>query len=204
MEFYEVLNNRRTVREWSEETVGEDVLERILNAALRAPSNNHMRQWEFIVLRTAEEKECALQYVKEQAAVQAANLHLPEHTPEQKMYAYALPRQYSMLRDAPYVIIPLFRTNQALFKATAVNGLNAFASIWCVIENLFLAAAAEGLACSLRIPVGPEGSDVCRTLGVPEDYLMACYIGIGHPAEGAENPEQYTFTAKEKIHEGRW
>ena len=204
MEFYEVLNSRRTVREWSDEAVGEDVLERILDAGLKAPSNNHMRQWEFIVLHTDEEKECALQYVKERAAVQAANLHLPENTPEQKMYAYALPRQYSMLRDAPYVIIPLFRANEALFKATAVNGLNPFASVWCVIENLFLAASAEGLACSLRIPVGPEGADVCRTLGVPEAYMMACYIGIGHPAEEAEEPEQYICTAKERIHKGRW
>ena len=65
----------------------------------------------------------------------------------QKMYAYAMPRQYTMLKDAPYVI-----------KSKELNGehvskLNPFSTIWCVIENIFLAATAEGLGCSMRIPL---------------------------------------------------
>ncbi len=204
MEFYEAVYHRRTVREWNGEDVDEETLNRILDAALTAPSNNHMRSWEFIVLHTDEEKENALRFVAEKAEAQKMKLNLPEGTPEQKMYAYAVPRQYEMLKKAPYVIIPLFRANSTLFDAKAVNGLNAFASVWCVIENLFLSASAEGLGCSVRIPVGPEGSDVCQLLGVPEDYMMACYIGVGYPGEKAPIPLQYVRTAKDSVHKGKW
>ncbi len=95
-----------------------------------------------------------------------------------------------------------FRNN--IFNATAVNGLNPFASIWCVIENIFLAAAAEGMACSMRIPVGSEGPDVCSVLGVPEGYIMPVYIGLGYPSEDAAELEQHVFSADQKIHPGEW
>ena len=204
MEFYEAVNNRRIVREWKDAPVAEDALMRILDAGLAAPTNNHMRDWEYIVLQSDEEKDNALQYVKHWAQIQGENKALSGDRPEQRMYQYAMPRQYTMLKDAPYVIIPLFKAGEGLFRATAVNGLNLFASIWCVIENIFLAASAEGLACSLRIPVGSEGKDVCKVLGVPEGYMMACYIGIGVPADDVQPLEQYTYTAEDKMHRGHW
>ena len=54
-----------------------------------------------------------------------------------------------------------------------------------VVENIFLATTAEGLGCSMRIPVGEEGKMVCQEIGVPENYVMSCYIGIGVPAKGS-------------------
>lgn len=48
-----------------------------------------------------------------------------------KMYAYAIPRQYTMLFHAPYVMIPLFRAGAGLFHAMAVNGLNRFPLVCC-------------------------------------------------------------------------
>ena len=204
MEFYEAVKNRRIVRDWSTAPVSEEALKRILEAGLAAPTNNHMRDWEFIVLQSEEEKENALQYVKHWSQIQGEKKALSGDRPEQKMYQYAMPRQYTMLKDAPYVVIPLFKAGEGLFRAAAVNGLNLFASIWCVIENIFLAASAEGLACSLRIPVGSEGKDVCSVLGVPEGYMMACYIGIGVPADDVQPLEQYVYTAEEKMHKGCW
>ncbi|MBR2726630.1 MAG: nitroreductase family protein [Solobacterium sp.] len=204
MEFYEAVKNRRMAREWSDAPVPEEALMRILDAGLAAPTNNHMRDWEFIVLQSDEEKENALQYVREWSQRQAESKVTEGDRPEQKMYQYAIPRQYSMLADASYVVIPLFKAGEALVRASAVNGLNLFASVWCVIENVFLAASAEGLACSLRIPVGEEGRNVCRALGVPEEYMMACYIGVGVPDDCAETLEQYVYSAEEKMHRGSW
>lgn len=122
----------------------------------------------------------------------------------QRMYAYAMPRQYAMLLEAPYVVIPLFRGGEGLFRASAVNGLNAFASIWCVIENILLAATAEGLACSIRIPVGEEGKKVVSSLNVPDSYMAPCYIGIGRPAENAHVVEQIERDVKSALHFGKW
>ena len=51
MEFYEVLEKRRTIRDFSDREVPEEVLNRILSAAFKAPTNDHLRQMEFIVVR---------------------------------------------------------------------------------------------------------------------------------------------------------
>lgn len=205
MEFYDVIHNRKTVREWEDRDVPFNAIRRIIDAGLAAPSHNHLREWEFIVLHSAEEKETALQFAKEW--VDAHDLTDPDRlSPDgsvmQRMYKYAMPRQYSMLKNAPYIIIPLFKARK--LHAETVDELNVFSSIWCVIENIFLAAADEGLGNSMRIPVGEEGTKVCRVLGVPDGWMMPCYIGIGYPKDNAYEVEQYTVTADEKMHFGKW
>lgn len=206
MELYQAVNQRKTCRDWQDKDVPLDAIKRIIGAGLKAPSHNHLREWEFIVLRTPEEKAKALQFTKEfleklnQASAFSA---MPDKTMEQKMYKYAMPREYSMLFNAPYVIIPLFKTNG--LQAQSVYDLNDFASIWCVMENMFLAATAEGLGYSLSVPMNKEEeTNVRNVLGVPDDYMMAAYIGIGHPDPKAPAMEQYQYTADHKMHFGTW
>lgn len=124
--------------------------------------------------------------------------------PAHKMYQYAMPRQYTMLSQAPYVILPVFKAGENLFHASSVNQMNSFASIWCVIENIFLAVTAEGLAYSMRIPVGEEGKKTAAMLNVPRGYTIPCYIGIGYPPDACQQLEQIAYTADEKIHFGTW
>lgn len=50
MEFYDVVNTRRTIRDFTEEPVETDIVKRILSAGLKAPTNDHMRNWEFVVV----------------------------------------------------------------------------------------------------------------------------------------------------------
>lgn len=78
-----------------------------------------------------------------------------------------MPRQYTMRKDAPYVIIPVFRCKER--NGESVSKLNPFSTIWCVIENIFLAATAEGLACSMRIPLNEEHDIGKAKLKVPPD-----------------------------------
>ena len=44
MEFYEVLNRRRSIRQFEDRAILREVLERVLDAGLKAPSSNHQRQ----------------------------------------------------------------------------------------------------------------------------------------------------------------
>ena len=205
MELYEAINKRRTVREWQNKDVDISAIKRIIDAGLKAPTHNHLREWEFIVLYTAEEKTKALQFTKEGVEQFKKENNFdswPNKTIEQKMYKYAVPLQYDMLFKAPYIIIPLFKAKS--LKAESVDQLNAFASIWCVIENIFLATTAEGLAYSISVPIGEEDNKVCKELGVPADYMMPVYIGIGYADNNAPDMEQYKYTAEEKIYFGKW
>lgn len=204
MEFYEVVNKRHMIREWKSDNISLETLERVIAAGLKAPTHDHQRNWEFIILHSQQEKEAALQFAKAWSVTQEENKAVSAMgTIPQRMYAYAMPRQYTMLLTAPYVVIPLFK-GAGIFHAQTVNGLNSFASIWCVVENILLAATAEGLACSMRIPVGEEGKQVISVLRVPEGYIMPCYIGIGYAAENAYVVEQIEKSVKDTLHFGKW
>ncbi len=54
MELYETLEKRRTYRDYSDREVSDEILERVIGAAFKAPTNDHLRQLEFIVVRGRE------------------------------------------------------------------------------------------------------------------------------------------------------
>ena len=62
MEFYDVIDQRRTVREFLDKEVDFEAIKRILQSGNKAPTWNHNRNWSFIILRTDEEKEYALRH----------------------------------------------------------------------------------------------------------------------------------------------
>jgi nitroreductase len=51
-DFHEVVNTRRSIRSFLPDPVPEDVLDRCLDAALRAPSSSNLQPWRFIALRS--------------------------------------------------------------------------------------------------------------------------------------------------------
>lgn len=89
-------------------------------------------------------------------------------------------------------------------KPENLSHLNGFASIWCCIENIFLAATAEGYACNLRIPLGDELQHARKVLSFPEEYLMPCFIGLGKPSKNAKMVKQKEINLKERIHKNKW
>lgn len=206
MELYEAIAKRRIVRDFKDDDVPLETIEKIIGAGLKAPTHDHLRNWEFVILHGKEEKDRALRFVHTGVGptLEILKKTLVDGTPQQKMYAVAMPRQYTMLYNAPYVVLPFFKSAPGVMKPDSVSSLNPLSSIWCVIENIFLAATAEGLACSMRIPVGSEGPDAGREVGAPEGWMLPCYIGIGVPAEDAPEIEQIEYCAKQKMPFGKW
>ena len=207
MEFTDVVNKRRTTRQWLDKDVDFELIRRILDAGNKAPTWDHHRSWQYIVLRTDEEKEYAFEYAKKIADKFDAERYLNAPRPYditlgQKMYGYAMPRQYTMLRDAPYVVIPVFKCKQ--LYGEYVSKLNPFSTIWCVIENIFLAATNEGLSCSMRIPLNEEHDIVKKKLKIPPTYMIPVFIGIGYPDPSEPVLEQYEPDVDEQIRFGRW
>lgn len=67
-----------------------------------------------------------------------------------------------------------------------------------------MAAAAENLACNLRIPLGEEEEWARKVLKFPGDYLMPCFIGLGKPSKDAKTVLQKEININERIHKNRW
>jgi nitroreductase len=205
MDFYDVAAKRRTIRDFSDKEVPPEAVRRILDAGLKAPSNDHLRNWEFVVVRDKDALGAVLGRVSDNAGMQYEVIKtrkLDER--QQKMYSDAIPKQYRMLSTSGCLVLPFFKHVGDLLKPKQLSSLNALAAIWCCIENILLAATAEGLACAIRIPMGDERKYVAETVGAPEDYVMACYIAIGYPAEDAVLHEQAKVSIDDKIHLNRW
>ena len=204
MNFYETIEKRRTIRDFAPADIPEDVIERIISAAMKAPTNDHMRDWHYIVVKDREVAAKLLDIVPKGISDEDMDQLIRDwnlsDSVQQECYRNAVPKQYRMLFDASAIIVPLLKQKTDLLHPENISHLNGFASIWCSIENIFLAAVAEGYGCNLRIPLGNEDEHARKVLGFPEDYFMPCFIGIGIPRENAPVPRQKSIDIKTRIH----
>ena len=159
MDFYEAVYRRQSIRDFAEKDVPADTVNRILQAGLKAPTNNHLREWEFVVLRSRQSIEAVLGQVGEKAQQQMqalASRRLDDC--QRSMYLDAVPKQYHMLSQSGCLILPFYKQNGDLLRPSALQSLNGFAAVWCCIENILLAAAAEGLDVQSGFPREKNGS----------------------------------------------
>ena len=208
MEFYKAIEKRRTIRDFENEAISSDVIERIINAGLQAPTNDHMRDWHYIVIQDKNTVAKLLDIIPKgisdedmEQLIKDWNLNDNE---QQDAYKDAVPKQHKMLMDASVVVIPLLKQKTDILHPDNISHLNGFASIWCSIENIFLASTAEGYGCTLRIPLGNEAEYAKKVLDFPNDYFMPCFIGIGKPKKDVPLIKQKVIDTKERIHWNKW
>ena len=208
MDFYEAIQKRHTVRDFQPVPMDDATIERILSAGMKAPTNDHMRDWHFIVIRDKAVVRELLKKIPKQITDEEMDALLRDwnlnDACQQQCYRTAVPKQYRMLADASCILIPLLKQKTDILHPENLSHLNGFASIWCCIENIFLAATAEGYACTLRIPLGDEGAWAREVLHFPADYLMPCFIGVGKPCEDAAAVPQKEIPVQERIHKEHW
>ncbi len=201
MEFFEAARTRSSVRDFTDEKIPEETMKRIVEAAYMAPANDHFRDWHYIIVSDKEVMREVLEGVPKNLTVKDVDNMTFISDPVQKdSYQVAVPKQYSMLMDAAAVVIPLMKKKVDILHPGDLSDLNVYASIWCSIENFWLAATAEGYGCNVRIPRGDEAQIARKVLGFPEEYLIPCFIGIGRPAANAVRTKQLDVNLKEKIH----
>ena len=208
MDIYAAIAARQTIRDFSDRVIPGEIIHRILAAGMKAPTNDHLRRWEFILVQDHEKR---LELVK--------NIRAPETTrgatnivdrwglvePSQReCYIDAIPKQHSMLMTAGVLILPCFYSPGPLLKPESLSSLNCMASIWCCIENILLAAASEGLFGVTRIPFENERKSFRKILRIPSGYEVPCYLALGYPKENARRIRQYDVRVKEKIHLNKW
>ena len=209
MDFYQVLEKRRTIRDFSGREVTDEVLEKILSAAFKAPTNDHLRQFEFVVVRGPENIARLVSPVAENTeAIQQTGLKAAAETmdkDEHAMFVDALPKQQRMLMQSNCLVLPFFRQKDCpLCRPADQSSLNYFASAWAAVENILLAATAEGLACAFRIPIGNESEYVKQIVGAPAEYEFTCFLAVGYVAENAHICNQKEIRTADRIHRNVW
>ena len=205
MEFYEVVNKRRSVREFESKPVEADKLQRILEAGLKAPSHNHLREWEFILVKNSEQRVRVVEAgakaenVTDNKALEVAVRDFADDL-QREMYLKALSIQKRMLLSSPELLVVCFRMKKPLKMCETLYELNNFASVWACIENILLAMATENLYGVTYIP--HETSILKRILDIPADYEVASLIPIGYPKP--YEVKQKPAPLQGRIHLDKW
>lgn len=184
MELYEAIERRRAVREFEDRPVEEKITKKIIAAGLRAPTNNHLREWEFVIVNDKKERLRVLN-LKDMTSYDECEKMMDSFnmtdSDQRGMYHIAMPKQFSMLYNSGCLILPFFKLREPLMQPSCLSSLNEFASIWCCIENILLAAASEGLQGVTRIPMDEELKHIKKIINHPDTYAMPCYIALGYP-----------------------
>ena len=199
MEFYEVVEKRRTTRQFKDKPVEKEKIERIIAAGVKAPSFDHKRKWNFIVVTDREAKERALASIEPLPFAFDA----PQN-PAQEMIKIAFPKQKTMFQEAGCLLLPVFKREAKIQGENMTRSTMDIAEMWCVIENIFLAAVNEGLSCAMRVPHRDQPRQVLEAVGCPDNYHLLCMIGVGYAADNAEYPVQTYPELSQCVHWDRW
>jgi nitroreductase len=208
VETYQAIAKRRTVRDFSTQRIDKATIKRIIGAGLKAPSNNHLRQWEFIIVDDEETRLRAIAAVNPNLTVKSVERIIDawglRNKAQREMYLDGIPKQYRMLLTASCLIILCFLQERPLLKPTELSSLNGFASIWCCIENMLIAASSEGIYGVTRIPFDKEIAHLKKTLHIPQRYAIPCYLALGYPEKGKSKIRQIKIRTADRLHYDRW
>ena len=199
MEFYEVINNRRSIRQFEDKEIPRDVLERILNAGLKAPSSNHQRRWELVTLTDKTIIHDLAQIVRPYPC----RITEPK-TPQQEMFKIAYPRQRSMIEECACVVLPFFKQKYPMSEDKNGYGLMDYGATWALVENMLLAATAEGLGSVVHIPVKKEPEQIKEFLKIPDGWYLPTLVILGYASPNAEVPSQVKATVENKVRWNKW
>ena len=181
MELFEAIEKRRSIRSFKDEAVSRETLERILHAALKAPSARNAQPWRLIVLQGGEKTAFCDAFGDE--------LTLAEQDPQRSPLLHSARASERVMREAP-VLVCVIHDGQEDEVTDPVSGVRRVGemmdllSIGAMVENLALAAKAEGLDTLwigdtvaaepvLRKHLGEKGmlvSVVCAGLGAEKGH----------------------------------
>lgn len=195
---YERMKARRSVRRFKPDPVARPLVERLLEAAVTAPSASNKQPWRFFVV---ERREVIADMA---AAVREAVARVEAHLPDESRAAFrAYGDYFTRFEGAPVVIAPIFRGATVLSNLVdaelheddrraiaAMERDSGLIGTSIAIGNLLLMAGELGLGASVMTGPLVGGRALRAILGVPDAWGLACLVAVGHPDEAPEPTER--------------
>jgi nitroreductase len=205
MEFKEVIDKRRTIRDFQQKEVPMDIIEYAITNGFKAPTYNHFRAWDFIVINSQAAKQQLVEVENIEKEIDVKELEIlfeHEEAIKKEMYLEAIPKQKRMILEAPSVIVVIFKPKTKVEEAKTIYDLNCLSSVWTCIENFLLSLAEHDVYGVTYIPQQIE--TLKRKLNIPEELEIAAIIPIGYKADDAKIVRQKTIDIHERIHFNKW
>jgi len=205
MEFKEVIEKRRTIRDFQNKEVPMNIVESAIANGFKAPTYNHLRAWDFIVINNLAEKQQLIEVenIEEEIDVKALEIQFEnEDIIKKEMYLEAIPKQKRMILSAPTVVVVIFKPKTKVAEAKRIYDLNCLASVWTCIENFLLSLAEHDV---YGVTYIPQNIEILKTkLGIPDELEIAVIIPIGYKAENAKILKQKSIDIRDRIHFNKW
>jgi len=165
MEVFDAIHGRLSVGKVKPDEVPKEIIEKLLSAAVQAPNHYKVRPWRFAVMTGA-----ARARLGEVMANSLKNEH-PEYP------SAAFDKELSKPLRSP-VLIAVGVDKPSEKKVIELENICATAA---AVENLLLAAHAEGLGAKWRTGSPARDSKVKQFLGFESDQHLIGFIYIGYP-----------------------
>jgi 5,6-dimethylbenzimidazole synthase len=180
---YKTILGRRDVRgQFKPDPVPPDVLGRVLTAAHHAPSVGFLQPWNFLLIRKAQQKDRIKQ------AFEKANAEARLMFEGEKRELYSKLKLEGIL-EAPVNLLVTCdpdRAGPVVIGRTHIPEMDRYSSV-CAVQNLWLAARAEGLGVGWVSIFDP--AIVKDILGVPERIVPVAYLCLGYVQAFFAKPE---------------
>ena len=167
MNVIEAIEQRRSIRAYTDRPVEKDVVERLVSLAVKAPTGSGMEPWGFVVLQNREEIDTLSERIKKKI------LDDLDGYPQLSQYE-------SWLRNERYHIF-----NHAGTVLVIYGDKSSYWNIYdcsLVAGNLMLAAENEGIGCCwigfAEALLNDE--DFKKAHGVPENFHLVSTISMGY------------------------
>lgn len=201
---YQAIHTRRDVRDqFLADPLPEDLVLRLLQAAHAAPSVGFMQPWSFILIRDEETK------AKAHAAFLKANDEAAAMFDDEKQTLYR-GLKLEGIRKAPLSLVVTSdpdRAGPVVLGRTHNPKMDLYSTV-CAVQNLWLAARAEGVGVGWVSIFRDE--DVRALLGIPQRVEIVAWLCLGYVKDLYVEPElavkgwRQRLALEDLVFEGRW
>jgi len=193
MELYEVMRSTFSAREFTEDSVLDSVVYKILDNARFAPSGGNRQGWKVIIVRERKTREtlaeltipAAKKYTAQKKAGENPwNTITPSKIDPEIIDLTLVPDQLTKTYlNAALVLIAcvdlkvVASVDQGLNRIGVVSGASIYPFVW----NILLAARNEGYGGSITTLAISKEPEMRELLGIPDHYAVSAIIPIGKP-----------------------
>src|ERR1700686_1033586 len=199
-DLFEIMSTTRSMRRLKPDPVPAELIRKVLEAGVSAPSGGNMQRWRFLVIRDPKIKRTVGAYYKRTwDEVVAPRYRAGEPAPgtsRERFLRMLEAAQYlaDHIHEAPVWIVP------CLEGATPTR--TSGSSIYPAVQNMLLAAPALGLGATLTTPYLNFEKEVEATLGLPPSMHSYALLPIGYPM-GRFGPVRRVPLA-DVVYEDQW
>jgi nitroreductase len=193
-DFKTIVQERRSIRRFTEQAVSIDDIKELIDCARYAPSDTNSQTWEFIAVVNREKIKYIEQLTWDQLHKKAAEAEERGLSREARLLVKSFGPYATAFADAPVLIICLATPYTSKFRDKIFDPIQLVDNtVWeeegikssCLAsQNLMLAAYARGLAtCPMTGPVLLAADQLREYLDIPEPSQINMVISLGYPAE---------------------